>query len=240
MENNSPKNLKPQRGRGQAKTFFVWAALILIVMMLKFYADGSAQAEVFSIKELMGEARENNITELTIRNDPNGGQNWYEVSGYIKNPRFGKEDAPANTPRKIPFTFSGRILEDDYKILTSPSSPWPIKEKSANSTWSSVFFTVLPFLLIVGVIYFLISRQMRMSGKSAMDFGKSRARLLSPDKDRTTFDDVAGCDEAKEEVAEIVDFLKTPEKYRNIGAKIPKGILMMGPPGTGKTLLARA
>ncbi|MBR4597972.1 MAG: ATP-dependent zinc metalloprotease FtsH [Opitutales bacterium] len=240
MENNSPKNLNSQKGKSQARTFFVWSALILIVMLLKFYADGTSAAQEFSIRDLMREAAADNITELTIRNDPNGGQNWYEVTGYINNPRFGKEGAPANTPRKNPFKFSGTILEDNYKILTSPSAPWEIREKSANSAWSSVFFTILPFLLVIGVIYFLISRQMRLSGKSAMDFGKSRARLLSPDKDRTTFDDVAGCDEAKEEVAEIVDFLKTPEKFRKIGAKIPKGILMMGPPGTGKTLLARA
>lgn len=75
----------------------------------------------------------------------------------------------------------------------------------------SLFMTILPALLIIGVLYFIFARQMKMSGKSAMNFGKSRARLLSADKDRTTFDDVAGCDEAKEEVAEIVDFLRTPE-----------------------------
>ena len=237
MEKEPSKNPKNSK---QAKTFFVWAALILIVMMLKFFADKSSAPEQFSIRELMNAASSDSITELTIRSDPNSGQNWYEVSGYIKNPRLGKEGTPADAPRKIPFEFSGTILEDNYKILTSPSAPWPIKEKSANSFWSSVFFTVLPILILVGIVYFLFVRQMRLSSKMGMDFGKSRARLLSPDKDRTTFDDVAGCDEAKEEVAEIVDFLKTPEKYRKIGAKIPKGILMMGPPGTGKTLLARA
>lgn len=239
MGNEHFKILKKRKN--QAKTLSVWIVLILILMMLKFFADGnSASEQTFTIKELMKAAANDSILSLSIRNDPNGGANWYEVNGYIQNPRFGKEDAPADTPRKLPFKFSGTILEDNYQILTSPTAPWTISEKSAGSVWSNVFFTFLPGLLIVGVIFFLISRQMRASSKMGMDFGKSRARLLSPDKDRTTFDDVAGCDEAKEEVAEIVDFLRTPEKFRKIGAKIPKGILMMGPPGTGKTLLARA
>lgn len=239
MGNENFKILKKRKN--QAKTLSVWIVLILILMMLKFFADGNSAAEqTFTIKELMKAAANDSILSLNIRNDPNAGANWYEVNGYIQNPRFGKEDAPADTPRKLPFKFSGTILEDNYQILTSPTAPWTISEKSAGSVWSNVFFTFLPGLLIVGVIFFLISRQMRASSKMGMDFGKSRARLLSPDKDRTTFDDVAGCDEAKEEVAEIVDFLRTPEKFRKIGAKIPKGILMMGPPGTGKTLLARA
>lgn len=100
--------------------------------------------------------------------------------------------------------------------------------------------SVLPFLIIVGVLYFLFTRQMRATGRSAMSFGKSRARLLTPDKDRVTFKDVAGCDESKEEVSEVVEFLKNPKRFSDIGARIPKGILMVGPPGTGKTLLARA
>ncbi len=238
MNKDNFKNLKNKKN--QAKTLTVWIVLILIVMMLKFFADTNVSAQNFTIKELMKAAASDSLASLTIRNDPNGGANWYEIDGEIHNPRFGKEDAPTNTPRTLPFSFSGTILEDNYKTLTSPTAPWTIKEESAGSVWSNVFFSVLPVLLIAAIIFFFISRQIRASGKMGMDFGKSRARLLSPDKDRTTFADVAGCDEAKEEVAEIVDFLKTPEKFKNIGAKIPKGILMMGPPGTGKTLLARA
>lgn len=95
-------------------------------------------------------------------------------------------------------------------------------------------------LLIIGVLYYLFTRQLKMAGKGAMSFGKSRAKMLTRDKDRVLFKDVAGCDEAKEEVSEVIDFLKDPKKFQKIGGRVPKGILMVGPPGTGKTLLAKA
>ena len=94
---------------------------------------------------------------------------------------------------------------------------------------------MVPFLLIIGLLYFLFVRQLRMAGRGAMSFGKSKAKLLSRDRDKVSFKDVAGCEEAKEEVGEVVDFLKDPKKFQRIGAQIPKGILMVGPPGTGKT-----
>jgi cell division protease FtsH len=95
-------------------------------------------------------------------------------------------------------------------------------------------------LLIFGLLYFLFMRQMRGAGHGAMSFGKSRARLLNRDKNKVTFENVAGIDEAKEEVQEIIEFLKDPKKFQKLGGRIPKGVLLMGPPGTGKTLLAKA
>jgi cell division protease FtsH len=102
-----------------------------------------------------------------------------------------------------------------------------------------VLGTMFPVLLIIGVWIFIM-RQMQGAGRGAMGFGKSKARLLTENKNRVTFDDVAGVDEAKEELQEIVDFLKDPGKFQRLGGKIPKGALLVGPPGTGKTLLARA
>src|SRR6202042_2800072 len=93
---------------------------------------------------------------------------------------------------------------------------------------------------IIGFLYFLFSRQLRQAGRGALSFGKSRAKLLTRDRDKVTFNDVAGCDEAKEEIAEVVDFLKDPKKFTKMGGRMPKGVLMVGPPGTGKTLLAKA
>ena len=104
----------------------------------------------------------------------------------------------------------------------------------------NIVSSVLPVLLIFGLLYFLFVRQMRAAGHGAMSFGKSRARLLNREKNKVTFKNVAGVDEAKEEVQEIIEFLKDPKKFQTLGGRIPKGVMLMGPPGTGKTLLAKA
>ena len=112
--------------------------------------------------------------------------------------------------------------------------------KTRNDWLSAVFITMFPLLILILIIYFFFRQQMRMAGRGAMSFGKSKAKMLSMDKNRITFKDVAGVEEAKEEVWELVEFLKDPKKFQRLGGKIPKGVLMVGPPGTGKTLLARA
>lgn len=103
-----------------------------------------------------------------------------------------------------------------------------------------ILTVILPTLIIVGFLYFLFSRQIKMAGKGAMQFGKSKARMILPNEHKVTFDEVAGADEAKEETKEIIDYLKDPLKFKLVGGKIPKGALLMGPPGTGKTLMAKA
>ncbi len=107
------------------------------------------------------------------------------------------------------------------------------------STIASVFINLLPFLLIFGLIFFFL-RQAQGQGSQAMSFGKSKARLVTANRPTVTFNDVAGCDEAKEELQEVVEFLKFPERFASLGARIPRGVLLVGPPGTGKTLIARA
>jgi cell division protease FtsH len=104
----------------------------------------------------------------------------------------------------------------------------------------NALFTFLPFLLVLGILFFLFRQQMKSAGRGAMSFGKSKARLLTMDSNKVTFKDVAGIQEAKEELFEIVDFLRDPQKFQKLGGSIPKGVLMVGSPGTGKTLLARA
>lgn len=114
------------------------------------------------------------------------------------------------------------------------------KSEEPSPNYFSVLLTILPVLLVVMLLYFVFSRQMKGVGNSAMNFGKSPARLLTKDRNKVTFKDVAGCDEAKEELQEIVDFLKDPAKFTALGARIPKGVLCIGAPGTGKTLIAKA
>jgi cell division protease FtsH len=114
------------------------------------------------------------------------------------------------------------------------------KSEEPNPNYVNYIFTFLPILLVGLLLYFIFSRQMKGVGSSAMNFGKSPAKLLNKNSQKVTFDDVAGIDEAKEELEEIVDFLKEPMKFTKLGAKIPKGVLLIGPPGTGKTLIAKA
>jgi len=112
--------------------------------------------------------------------------------------------------------------------------------REPNTMLLSVVWSVLPFVIIAALIWFFFIRQIKMAGKGALSFGKSKARLLAKERNKTTFKDVAGIDEAIEEVSELVEFLKDPKKFQRLGGRIPKGVLMVGPPGTGKTLLAKA
>jgi len=125
--------------------------------------------------------------------------------------------------------------EDLSKLLKDKATYERSKDYLGNA-----LFTFLPFLLVIGILFFLFRQQMKSAGRGAMSFGKSKARLLTMDRNKVTFKDVAGIQEAKEELFEIVDFLRDPRKFQKLGGSIPKGVLMVGSPGTGKTLLARA
>src|SRR5438094_739770 len=120
----------------------------------------------------------------------------------------------------------------EHKIIANP--------KSTNSAFASALLSLLPIALLVIIVFFIFRQQIRMAGKGALNFGKSKARMLSRDKNKVTFKDVAGVEEAKDEVQELVEFLRDPKKFQKLGGRIPKGVLLVGPPGTGKTLLARA
>ncbi|MDP9347929.1 MAG: ATP-dependent zinc metalloprotease FtsH, partial [Gemmatimonadota bacterium] len=138
-------------------------------------------------------------------------------------------------------TFSTRLPVKDSEQLVSQleARGVAISARQADRDWSSMFWAFLPYLLFFGLWIFIL-RQMQSSGNKAFQFGKSKAKLLSGDMPKVTFDDVAGADEAKYELQEIIEFLKDPQKFTRLGGRLPKGVLLVGPPGTGKTLLARA
>ncbi len=136
----------------------------------------------------------------------------------------------------IPTQYDPDLLNDLYKQGVETTGEPPEEP----SILASIFISWFPMLLLIGVWIFFMRQMQGGGGKGAMSFGKSKARLMSEDQIKTTFVDVAGCDEAKEEVQELVDYLKEPSKFQKLGGKIPKGVLMVGPPGTGKTLLAKA
>ena len=159
------------------------------------------------------------------------------VVGVHEIPQASSQDDSKAQP--IPFQVSVNLLmlgDEVGSVLMEKGSVYKIESDFLRSA----IFTFLPVLLIVLLLFFLFRQQMKAAGRGAMSFGKSKARLLTRDHNKVTFKDVAGIQEAKEELWEIVDFLRDPRKFQKLGGSIPKGVLMVGPPGTGKTLLARA
>ncbi len=175
----------------------------------------------------------------TLRIVTTAGSEDAVIVGTRKIPAAAAQTDPTKAQPATQFTVpvSTAIQGDDLNKLVKENKA--IYDRSRDYL-SSALFTFLPFLLIIGILFFLFRQQMKSAGRGAMSFGKSKARLLTMDRNKVTFKDVAGIQEAKEELFEIVDFLRDPRKFQKLGGSIPKGVLMVGSPGTGKTLLARA
>ncbi|WP_454717835.1 ATP-dependent zinc metalloprotease FtsH [Caulobacter segnis] len=159
-------------------------------------------------------------------------------AGKIKSAEIAGQTVVAKTADNKVLTVNAPLNSDEL-VNRMVAKNADVKFKSGSISFLAILVQLLPILLVVGVWLFFM-RQMQGGAKGAMGFGKSKARLLTENKNRITFEDVAGVDEAKEELQEVVDFLKDPAKFQRLGGKIPKGALLVGPPGTGKTLIARA
>jgi cell division protease FtsH len=202
------------------KTVLFWAVIVVSAFLLwqvvKTGSNAQKEKEI-GFSEFLTEVDQGNVHDATFI-----GQ---ELKGKLKNDTTFHTIVPANYP-------------DMYKKLTEKNVPYSFKDIS-NGTWPSWILNLAP-LVLLGALWFFMIRQMQTGGNKALSFGKSRARLLSMQQKKITFKDVAGVDEAKEELREIIEFLREAQKFQKLGGRIPKGVLLVGPPGTGKTLLARA
>ena len=202
------------------RNMVIWAIIIAVMVALYvvvYPTSKSAPSNEISYSQLLQKVDQGEIKSVTLH-----GETAAAVDGQSRKYSVTTPSAQDDLLKRL----------EAQKVNISVQSP-------QGNVWVSALTQVLPFLLLIGV-WVIFLRQMQGAGKGAMGFGKSKARLLTENKNRVTFEDVAGVDEAKEELQEIVDFLKDPGKFQRLGGKIPKGALLVGPPGTGKTLLARA
>lgn len=205
------------------KNLLLWVVVAVVLMMVfqSFNQKGSRAGDEVDYSSFITDVRSDRMKQVKIASDE-------------RHIEFTRSD---NTQGKTIAPLRDDKLMDDlvmHKVDIEQAPP-----ESGNLLWT-LLLNFLPVLLIIGFWFFMM-RQMQQGGsKGAMSFGRSRAKLLNEDQTKATFADVAGCDEAKEEVAELVEFLRDPGKFQKLGGKIPRGVLMVGPPGTGKTLLAKA
>jgi cell division protease FtsH len=224
--NNKPDPNATKWGRF-SKTASFWILIIATAFLFtQVLSPRKQQPEELTWTEFSRQLDTRNVEEVTVIDGK-------RLEGELRQP-VPKED------RQVKEFFTQLPIRDSETVLARlEDADVPISGAEARQNWWIVIVQALPWLLIIGFWIFML-RQMQSGGSKAFQFGKSKARLLTGDTPKVTFADVAGADEAKEELQEIIEFLKDPQKFSRLGGRLPKGVLLVGPPGTGKTLLARA
>jgi cell division protease FtsH len=221
-----------QKGSSFLKGLMVWGlSIILIIVAIKFAGGPSDREKQIQYSDFLtqlekSDAPDQSIIKINLRSDPLQGD---EVVATLKN----------NTTLAFYLPPIDFVRNEFLAKLNDKKIPVSFERQDNSRGWASYALNLLPIILVVVFMFFLL-RNMQGAGGKALSFGKSKAKLMPENSSKVTFKDVAGVEEAKEECAEIISFLKDHKRFQEIGARIPKGVLMMGPPGTGKTLLARA
>ena len=222
----------PKKGgefRVPPRTMVVWIAILGGITLLMLFKDKmESPGDVIKQTKFMQLVESNQIISATINYNPQGSY-LREITG-----KYWKDNE-----HKVEGSFQAKVVlypELEKELVKRPQ----FEPREPNTMLFSFMLSILPIIIIAALIWFFFIRQIKMAGKGALSFGKSKARLLAKERNKTTFKDVAGVEEAIQEVSELVEFLKDPKKFQRLGGRIPKGVLMIGPPGTGKTLLAKA
>src|SRR5881397_3799208 len=227
MANRIPPPPREFNWARMLRTLSFWALLIVGTIALVQLASSRRREEAeISYSQFMEELNAGNIGSVEIAERQ-------KVRGAFLHPVVVKRQTVERFNVLLPF-------EADDKFAANLSTKGvDVRARETGQSFGVVLLTFLPYILIFGLVIFML-RQMQQGGNRAFAFGKSKAKLLAGDTPKVTFADVAGCDEAKQELEEIIDFLKDPQKFQRLGGRLPKGALLVGPPGTGKTLLAKA
>ena len=219
------KRNEKKPGNPWARSLLIWLAVLcgLVLFVRAFDSGSAAQGEPLAYSQFMQQVNEGNVRSVTIATSSSGNST---ITGKLADGKQFRTVAPPQS------NVADKLVEKGVGVSVKP-------EEQA-SLWQYILLQSLPFLLILGISFFIMRQMQKNAGGGAMGFGKSRHRMLTEKQGRVTFADVAGIDEAREELQEIVEYLKDPGKFARLGGKIPKGALLVGSPGTGKTLLARA
>ena len=214
---------------GRFRNIFVYLIILVAAMFLVFnFSSQSKKVEEMPISEVAAAAKEGKVERITVSGD------YSTLTVEFKDRREPVLSRKGEDADVVQVLRNLGVSEEEIAAITIE-----YQRPSGWASWVTLLSGILPAILFVGLFYFLL-RQAQGTNSQALSFGKSRARMFTGDKPTVTFEDVAGVEEAKEELAEVVEFLKEPEKFISLGARIPKGVLLVGAPGTGKTLMAKA